>query len=454
MEAAALYRREAEVYRRNGDFNGAKVEELKADRYSSDLQVFVEPPRHLGKPMPLHPVARYEPLSGCYIGAFIDRDERLGRRFLDEGSQAHQSPDAFARVTGKKHASVFWYLAYGKRFPASWVYRLQDRKVAAHIAWEPNDGLDWVDDDAYLNDFARAAGRTNAPIFLRFASEMNGSWTRYGADPLQYKIKWAIVQRAMARYAPNVAMVWCVNSIPEEPIAKFYPGDEYVDWVGVNCYSVPYHDNDPRRGALRENPADLLKFVYNHYARSKPLMVCEYGASHRGAADNVERPEWAARKLREMYAALPRLYPRIKAIQLYDMNNLVWAEAGRQLSNYSVTDSDTVLAAYAQAIRPEYFLSTLGEEEGAPAPLFRLTPGAVVPARLASNGILRVSAWARCYSDRFAVEYALDGRTIARFNEFGTFETTVPGAGSGLRTLTATLTDDRGNVTVRRQYRI
>jgi hypothetical protein len=65
-----------------------------------------------------------------------------------------------------------------------------------------------------------------------------------------------------------------------------------------------------------------------------------------------------------------------------------------------------------------------------------------------------VSAWARCYSDRFTVRYVLDNREVFRSSDFGSFEALIYGAGSGARTLVATLTDDRGNLAARRQYRL
>jgi beta-mannanase len=73
---------------------------------------------------------------------------------------------------------------------------------------------------------------------------MNGDWTRYGGDPVRYKIAWKTVADVMSERAPNVALVWCVNHVPEKNIPAFYPGDPYVDWVGVNFYSVPFHDNN------------------------------------------------------------------------------------------------------------------------------------------------------------------------------------------------------------------
>jgi hypothetical protein len=453
-QAADLYRREAAVYRRNGDLNGAKVEEMKADRYSSTLRLFAHAPKSIWRTLPPYALAKHEPLYGCYLGAFIDRDERLGERFTDENSQTHYDPDRFADVTGKKHASVFCYLAYGRRFPTRWVARLRRQGVVPHIAWEPNQGLQMVQDDYYLREFAEAAADADCPIFLRFASEMNGAWTRYGGDPLQYRTKWGIVHKVMARYAPNVAMVWCVNSIPETTIARFYPGDEYVDWVGVNGYSVPYHDNTLSRPSLWENPADIVRYVYDRYAARKPIMIGEYGASRFGAADGKDRSPWAARKIAEMYAALPRLYPRIKMISIFNMNNRLYAQPGRQLNDYSVTSDPAVRGAYSRAIAPSYYLSTVGETPA--APLKPLTPGELIPSSVLSNGILRVSAWARCsYASEVTVRYAVNGREVYRSRDFGTYEAlvSVPGRSRGTNRLSATLTDDRGIVAARSEYR-
>lgn len=454
-EAADLYRREAAVYRRIGDLNAAKVEEMKADRFTSTIRLFAHAPKSIWRTLPSYKMEKHEPLYGCYLGAFIDRDERLGEKFLDENGQAHYDPDNFAEITGRKHASVFCYLAYGRPFPTRWVERLRRQGVSPQIAWEPNQGLQVVQDDYYLREFAQEAARADVPIFLRFASEMNGAWTRYGGDPLQYKIKWGIVKRAMERYAPNVAMVWCVNSIPETTIARYYPGDEFVDWVGVNGYSVPYHDNNPARGSLWENPADLVKFVYDNYARRKPIMICEFGVSQRGAADGKDRSSWAARKIAEMYAALPRLYPRIKMISIFNMDNLVYAQPGRQLNDYSVTKNSMIRAAYTRAIESHYFLSSVGDLPA--SPLTPLNNGALIPPGLTSNGILRVSAWARCpYSSEVTVRYALNGREVFRSRTFGTYETviSVPDASRGQLKLSAVLTDDRGFIAARSEHRL
>jgi hypothetical protein len=437
-EAAELYRREAAIYRKNGDTNAAIVEESKANRYTSSIRLFARIP--LPQPTPPLSLALHEPAYGCYIGAFLDRDERLGRGFM-ENSQIHRDPDEFARITGKKLASVFCYVSYGRAFPFGWVERLKRQNVAPHIAFEPNRGLQEVQDDTYLRNFAMEAGRAECPIFLRFASEMNGDWTRYGGNPDEYKNKWGLVCSRMRQFAPNVAMVWCVNHIPEPPIPRFYPGDDLVDWVGVNFYSVPFYDNNPDRPGLFDNPADRVRYVYDLYAKRKPIAICEFGASRFSTVDNKDRSEWAVRKIAEIYGSLPRLYPRVKLIDIFDNDNIKHAQPGRQRNNYSVTDTEVVRTGYARAVAPDYFLpDVLTEKE-------TQTPTVIQPvgARLTiPRGILPVSVWARCYATRPVVIYKLNGQQIASDAEPGPCEFPLPLNTPGQSVLEAIVLDDRG----------
>ena len=50
----------------------------------------------------------------------------------------------------------------------------------------------------------------------------------------------------------------------------------------------------------------------------------------------------------QLYSALPRLYPRVKAVHWLSMNNLKHAMPGRQLNNYSLLDEPAVAAQYAR----------------------------------------------------------------------------------------------------------
>ena len=100
-------------------------------------------------------LAKFEPQQGCYIGAFIERDNTV-----------HGDIEAFEGLTGKKHASYFTYVGYGRPFPAAWVAKVKARHAAPHIAFEPNNGLNEVQDDDYLRDLGTRCRAHRLPHLL------------------------------------------------------------------------------------------------------------------------------------------------------------------------------------------------------------------------------------------------------------------------------------------------
>jgi hypothetical protein len=408
--AADAYEKEAAVYRKQGDPNAAAVESLKAGRHRAEAELYLHAPVQSDPDGAAATLARLEPPYGALLGAFIDRDDQLPTTFQDENWQTHRDPDEFAERVGKKHASLFCYLSYGKPFPLRWAERLKAAGVIPHLAWEPRSLAEVADDD-FLDRFADAVARLDHPVFLRFAGEMNGDWTPYHGDPALYREKFRLVSRTIRARAPKAAMIWCVNNVPDAKIDAYYPGDDAVDWVGVNFYNVLYFDNDRSRPADRVHPTDLLSGVYSRYAARKPIAICEYAASHQAAIDPKPRPELAAARLAQLYAALPRRFPRVKLVDWFDCDNLKHARAGRQLNNYSLTDDETVRSAYRRAIAPDYFLSSLEQQ-----PAEKIRP---LRSEEAVSGILTVSAWVRAPLDRPRVYLLAGGRVLYAGDEPG-----------------------------------
>jgi len=351
--------------------------------------------------------AKFEPSVGCYLGAYIDFDGTLHQPFRDQNGTVHQMPAGFEAAVGKAHAMYFFYMGYGRRLPLDWVRWLGQQNKFVHIALQPDNGLHRVKDDAYLHKLADDMARSGAKIFLRFASEMNGDWTNYHNDPKLYREKFRLVHRVMRQRAPNVALVWCPYMSPIRVIPDYYPGDDATDWVGVNLYSVTYHNNQRDDYSEHEHPCDLLAYVYRRYAARKPIMVCEFAATHYADVEGTPRPDFARRKIATLYAALPRLYPRVKAINYFDSNNVAFVPR-RPFNDYSVTNDPTVLAAYRYMISLPYFLSA-PVSPGPPPPIpMMLRDGEVL------RGKVRLSCWARAPSDLLTVTYKLDGYPIYR----------------------------------------
>ncbi len=387
-----------------GDINAAKVLSDDANRYRTTAQIFFDQPTDSVAANKSFTGARLEPLYGCYIGANIERDDDA------------REPTSFNLIVKKPHSFFFMYRRYGVPFPVELARKVARVGAGLQIALEP-DRLSDVQDDAYLHDFAKACREAGIPIFLRFAGEMNGEWTPYHGDPRAYIEKFRLVYQVMHQETKNVAMVWCPNSIPEHDIDKYFPGDDYVDWVGVNFYSVPFNDADRARGSEWRNPADSIDYVYRKYSAKHPIMIGEWAASHKSVVDNVQRPEFAANKIAQLYSALPRAYPRLKCANWLSMDTIKYAVPGRQLNDYSLLSNDVVTQKYVDMVSSPYFLSQASTSVAnqSSTQILPATSGQSVPETT------RLTAYVRTYTERPTVVWKVNGVQLARSAEPGEY---------------------------------
>lgn len=392
-QAADAFRQEAAIYRRRGLRDAALIQERRAARYETDLRFFIDRQPTSSELRTLDTNARLEPSSGAYLGAFIDRDDALPRTFYGTDYQTHRYPRDFEQRVGRRHASYFTYLAYGQPFPILWAQTVKAAGAIPHIAWEPKS-LNAVRDDNYLRYFARDCARLKWPVFIRFAGEMNGFWTPYHGDPKLYREKFRLINRTLHKTAPQAATIWCVNSVPSENIAAYYPGDDGCDWVGINLYAVAFYDNNPRRVAFEDNPLALIEPIYREYSRRKPIALCEFAASHLSATDGKPRVQLAIEKAALLYGALPRLFPRIKMVDWFSMNTIKHARPGRQLNNYSLTAQPALTETYRRVTEEPFFLKrprVLAFPVSMPFP---------VAAQQKISGGAALSIWAKTYTAR------------------------------------------------------
>lgn len=401
--------------------------------------------------------AKFEPKTGCYLGAYIELDPLLKQIYVDQNDVKRKLPEEFEGLVGKEHAMYFFYLGYGRPLPMDWVRALAKRGKMVHIALEPNDGLEAVKDDTYLHKLAEDMAASGAMIFLRFASEMNGPWVNYHGNPALYREKWRLVTRVMRERAENVAMVWCPYTTPRDPIPSYYPGDEWVDWVGVNMYNVTYFNQDPNQPARHVGPTDMLDYVYRRYADRKPIMICEYATTHFSALENKPVTTFAIENIKTLFAALRTRYPRVKAINYFNSNNLLLSH--RQNNNYTVTNDPKVLAAYSAAIAHPYFLpGPLGaaglqpvqvpstDELAAKLGLRPVNDGDTVAGRV------MLSAWVTSTGPKPIVRILVDGKVVSVANrgDFWETELSASALGAGDRRIRVEAFDSRGRMVAAR----
>lgn len=348
-------------------------------------------------------IAKYEPLDGCYLGAYIDLDPALPASFTDAHGTKRKRPKDFEDRVGHDHAMYFFYMGYGRPLPIDYLRYLAAQNKYVQVALEPNSGLNSVEDDEYLRQLADDLRTSGAKVFLRFASEMNGDWVGYHGDPAKYIEKWQLVTRVMRERAPNVAMVWCPYAMPMSNVMDYYPGDEYVDWVGVNLYNVTYFNQDPRSPARDVGPRELLRPMYDLFADRKPIMICEYATTHFSALENRSVPYFAANNIMELYQSLPREFPRVKAIYYFSSNNL--ALAHRRNNNYSLLEDGVVLDAYRKVTRDPYFLGSPQVRGGA----FGEPVASPINETLLIQARTRISAWAQASQPIEVMRFSIDG---------------------------------------------
>ncbi|TYR76943.1 hypothetical protein FZC79_04400 [Rossellomorea vietnamensis] len=410
--ADTLYTEAAIHYKiglKNGDLNTYHAVKNKADKLNSELELYsLEHAKTVGT----KPLAKYEPESGMYIGAFINGDEPL----KEFGNLKYSE---FNRITSKNHATYFRYWNYGDSFPTEWAESVKDTGAALHIALEPNNGLGPVKDDAYLRKFARDAAATNTPIFLRFAGEMNGNWVEWNGNPSEYIKSFRTVSQVMAEEAYNVAMVWSPSANPKRTINEYYPGDDYVDWVGASIYSVMFFNGDVSKSAEHVNPLDSLDDLYTEYADRKPIMISEYGATTYSKAGDMDTTDFAINKMKMLYHGAMLKYPRVKSIQWFSLNTLISSHsADRMLNNYSLTDNQKLLDEYSALIGDEYYL-----EDVVNGP-FATTKHTELPSIVTlENEVIRkpttIYAWAKTYDPNISkVLFKLNGKHVSQSNSF------------------------------------
>ncbi len=144
---------------------------------------------------------------------------------------------------------------------------------------EINDGSS----DRNIASVAKKLAGMKRPILLRWGWEMNGNWfdwdgTHNGQNAAGYVTAWRRLHRIFAEHGvTNVAWVWCPNwnSAPDASwngFQRYYPGDDYVDWVGVDGYDF-----------YSESPDTLFDAITSAYGKRKPLIVSETAAVDLGA---------------------------------------------------------------------------------------------------------------------------------------------------------------------------
>lgn len=331
------------------------------------------------------------PEVGAYTGAYIEFGET-------EDVITLEGIEDFEKLVGKHQAIIASSSFWGEqRFPAKSLLVVGRHHAVPLLFWSPWDrpyqeekGPDrfsleqilvgrW---DVYIDSWADQARAFGGPILVSWGLEMNGNWfpwsgAYYGAGeelatgesvrivrgPEIYQRAYRyVVERVRARGAENVLWGFHINSFsyPNEPWnqpARYYPGSDYVDWLGASIYGKQFGDDDwfsfhqvmeiPYRELCALDPV-------------KPILVAEWGVGEFPKSGS--KAAW----LKEAFAAFKSEYPRVKAAIYWHER---WMNADSSYTNLRVNSSPDSLEAYRQGVADPYWLSTPQYHPHPPTPM-------------------------------------------------------------------------------------
>jgi len=315
------------------------------------------------------------PEHGAYTGAYID--------FGDTEDQVTlEGLERFEALVGKHQAIVAFSNFWGEGGLPLRSLRILDAYGAIPLLfWSPWEApynnrsagrfrLDHIlagDNDAFIDDWAAQAAAWGKPMLVAWGIEMNGTWFPWsgvfygggaiieGSDPPRYQgpetYKRAfryVVDRVRAKGARNVLWVYHSNhgSSPDEPwnqIDAYWPGSDYVDWVGVSAYGkqFPFQHWYSFKGAFLNSYNTTIAMAPN-----KPFILAEWGVGEFADGDKGAYIEEAFRRMEEQS-------PRLKAAVFWHER---WQNGDLSYSNLRVHSSLGALNAYRKGVARPFWL--------------------------------------------------------------------------------------------------
>jgi beta-mannanase len=174
--------------------------------------------------------------------------------------------------------------------------------------------------DEYMRYFAKIIKDWGKPLLLRFAHEMNLDEYHWGTKKRSYGPESPKIYIKLFRYivdlfrkenVSNVLWIYCPNcdSVPDEPwntIANYYPGNGYVDILGIDGYDWAKNSASSKSfESIFATSYMALKAI----APKKPMIVFE-------TASPYNKSEWISNAL--------------KTAQKWHLQGIVWFQVDKE----------------------------------------------------------------------------------------------------------------------------
>lgn len=270
--------------------------------------------------------------------AFDDTKKNIGI-YLD-------NPSDFLALEEQPDIYPWFQYWYGREADNKLMFCGRNPQITPFITWMPTDiPLDAIaagQHDAYIRRFLENISKRcpNQDVLIRFAHEMEMrsiygvnwyTWQKWGGEET-YKEAWIHVITIGREVAPNVKWIWAPNRADEYSL-PFYPGDEYVDYVGLTLnlasnkrFTYKYFEDFYSLEATKENLE----------AYGKKVIICE-------ASFSSDDPELKANYLKTIFDYFKK-DDNIAAIVFFNENKEVYRM-------FKISDNEEFMRVFIDGIR-------------------------------------------------------------------------------------------------------
>ena len=189
----------------------------------------------------------------------------------------YQPVAGFARAAGRQPNLVGYYSGWGEPFAKPFAERVRGHSAVTIVQIDPAyamiEGIAAGGYDAYLRAYADSVRAFAYPVVIGFGHEMNAPWYSWGYGHVPARVfvdAWRhIVTVFRSQGADNVIWLWTINADAPGtgPDVTWWPGPDYVTWVGIDGYYV--------------RPSDTFGSVFGRTIRqvrtftNKPVLLSE-----------------------------------------------------------------------------------------------------------------------------------------------------------------------------------
>ena len=360
-EAAECFKREAELWASVSKTQENIDANRRATLINSSVQMYAKTYNEAYKTRKDFS-EMYEPANGLYVGAYAEGD----RAVHDPYSMNKFYMNEFPALVGRDMSAYLLYMPSTTPLSnyQSHIDIAKQKNKIIQLAIEPVNLYQTQPGDATYIKLAQDMEASGAKFLMRFACEMNDtSCPWYTTDYNLYIEKFRIVADIFHTYAPSVPVVWSPNFYPANNMHLYYPGDAYVDYVGISSYMNHQPETDPLgQGVDRNRWSEQLDTICSLYAHKKPIIISEGGASYIDYTTWADITPFASTQLYDFFTYLPIKYPSVKAVFLFDQDK----NSNNGCYRFSLSNNAQYLDAFKRGTQSEQYLASPDENASLP----------------------------------------------------------------------------------------